>query len=374
MKIQHNKALCPIICRIYRNINSDQSSGIIFPLMAASITATLAPNQQSPSPTSLPFADLRVRDKAPDLCGHFDETPSSPYSCPASDVCTSDRVIGCVPATASEQAAKSIIMKCVGYDESGCSSAGTQTGCCKSACTWHTNTGIRAEGYNIAICRDYADQTALLAWEATRSSSTSRTFDVLSLSHTPRSDLPILPTIEARIDYTHDSSNYATHDSHINDVDADGATNADTNTSNSVDTHTHTSSDSDGNVNTDTDNHVDNQVSTHVDTDGDGDVNTNISNNINGVNIKSNSTLTSTVMPTLTQTPWTRQPGSLSTSDKITLGTALGIGLPATVAGIIAAWYTVKVWKRNKRLNIPQDDEVGAIKRYNTMDSEATVA
>ncbi|KAI1092524.1 hypothetical protein F5B19DRAFT_204359 [Rostrohypoxylon terebratum] len=38
----------------------------------------------------------------------------------------------------------------------------------------------------------------------------------------------------------------------------------------------------------------------------------------------------------------------LSTSDKITLGTALGVGLPATIAAIIGTWYGYKSWKNKK--------------------------
>lgn len=55
---------------------------------------------------------------------------------------------------------------------------------------------------------------------------------------------------------------------------------------------------------------------------------------------------TSTSKPTPTPT---NQSQGLSVSDKITLGTALGIGLPAMVAGIIAAWYTYKAWEKRKK-------------------------
>ncbi|KAI2466540.1 hypothetical protein F4781DRAFT_351194 [Annulohypoxylon bovei var. microspora] len=45
----------------------------------------------------------------------------------------------------------------------------------------------------------------------------------------------------------------------------------------------------------------------------------------------------------------------LSTSDKITLGTALGLGLPATIAGIVGTWYAYRSWKKSKEA--PEDDE-----------------
>ncbi|KAI0835145.1 hypothetical protein F5Y06DRAFT_139686 [Hypoxylon sp. FL0890] len=55
-----------------------------------------------------------------------------------------------------------------------------------------------------------------------------------------------------------------------------------------------------------------------------------------------------TVSPTPTPTP-TDSPKGLSTSDKITLGTALGLGIPATIAGILGAWYGYKAWMNKKR-------------------------
>lgn len=55
-------------------------------------------------------------------------------------------------------------------------------------------------------------------------------------------------------------------------------------------------------------------------------------------------------------------PGTLTTSDKITLATTLGIGLPATVAGVVAAWFAYKARKakklkmRGERLASSDDD------------------
>ncbi|KAI1414481.1 hypothetical protein F5Y13DRAFT_158636 [Hypoxylon sp. FL1857] len=61
------------------------------------------------------------------------------------------------------------------------------------------------------------------------------------------------------------------------------------------------------------------------------------------------STNTPTVSPTTpTPTP-TESPKGLSTSDKITLGTALGLGIPATIAGIIGAWYGYKALVTKKQ-------------------------
>ncbi|KAI1773022.1 hypothetical protein F4818DRAFT_424642 [Hypoxylon cercidicola] len=75
-------------------------------------------------------------------------------------------------------------------------------------------------------------------------------------------------------------------------------------------------------------------------------------------------THTETPVPAQTQAPTstpspapTAQPQGLSTSDKITLGTALGIGLPAMVAGIIAAWYTYKAWEKRKKGTLLKDDD-----------------
>ncbi|XXH00836.1 hypothetical protein Hte_007187 [Hypoxylon texense] len=65
-------------------------------------------------------------------------------------------------------------------------------------------------------------------------------------------------------------------------------------------------------------------------------------------------------LPASTTTPSptpTAPPQGLSTSDKITLGTALGIGLPATIAGIIAAWYTYKAWEKRKKGTLLKDDD-----------------
>ncbi|KAI1396362.1 hypothetical protein F4819DRAFT_135961 [Hypoxylon fuscum] len=65
-------------------------------------------------------------------------------------------------------------------------------------------------------------------------------------------------------------------------------------------------------------------------------------------------TQASTSLPIATPTA---QSGGLSTSDKITLGTALGIGLPAAIAGIIAAWYTYKAWQRRKKGTLLKDSD-----------------
>ncbi|KAI2602041.1 hypothetical protein GGR54DRAFT_555938 [Hypoxylon sp. NC1633] len=58
--------------------------------------------------------------------------------------------------------------------------------------------------------------------------------------------------------------------------------------------------------------------------------------------------------PSPSQAPVTQtnQSKGLSTSDKITLG----VGLPATIAGVIAAWYTFRMWQRKKK-GIPLDNE-----------------
>ncbi|KAI0157917.1 hypothetical protein GGR52DRAFT_564548 [Hypoxylon sp. FL1284] len=49
-------------------------------------------------------------------------------------------------------------------------------------------------------------------------------------------------------------------------------------------------------------------------------------------------------------TPPSKTPSSgLSMSDKITLGTAIGIGLPAAIAGIIAAWYEYEARERRRK-------------------------
>ncbi|KAI1455234.1 hypothetical protein F4805DRAFT_436691 [Annulohypoxylon moriforme] len=63
----------------------------------------------------------------------------------------------------------------------------------------------------------------------------------------------------------------------------------------------------------------------------------------------------STISPTTSSPSPSSSPSGLSTSDKITLGTALGLGLPATIAGIIGTWYAYKSWKNKKRS--PEDDQ-----------------
>ncbi|KAI0893354.1 hypothetical protein F4806DRAFT_476696 [Annulohypoxylon nitens] len=60
----------------------------------------------------------------------------------------------------------------------------------------------------------------------------------------------------------------------------------------------------------------------------------------------------------------------LSTSDKITLGTALGIGLPATIAAIIGTWYGYKTWKNKK--SGPADDQDPFLPTQKTPD-QATI-
>ncbi|KAI1135639.1 hypothetical protein F5Y05DRAFT_166985 [Hypoxylon sp. FL0543] len=69
---------------------------------------------------------------------------------------------------------------------------------------------------------------------------------------------------------------------------------------------------------------------------------------------------------TPTPTP-TDSPGGLSTSDKITLGTTLGLGLPATIAGIIGAWYGYKAWVNKKR----EDSGGGYASVANTLGDES---
>ncbi|KAI0883150.1 uncharacterized protein GGS22DRAFT_167991 [Annulohypoxylon maeteangense] len=61
--------------------------------------------------------------------------------------------------------------------------------------------------------------------------------------------------------------------------------------------------------------------------------------------INNNSTNTS---PTTSAPSPSSSSSGLSTSDKITLGTALGLGLPATIAGVIGTWYAYKSWKSKK--------------------------
>ncbi|KAI0099560.1 hypothetical protein F4776DRAFT_669220 [Hypoxylon sp. NC0597] len=61
------------------------------------------------------------------------------------------------------------------------------------------------------------------------------------------------------------------------------------------------------------------------------------------------STNTGTTSPTPTPTDSSK---GLSTSDKIALGTALGVGLPATIAGIIGAWYGYKALANKRQGNV----------------------
>ncbi|KAI1444875.1 hypothetical protein F5Y02DRAFT_388675, partial [Annulohypoxylon stygium] len=68
-----------------------------------------------------------------------------------------------------------------------------------------------------------------------------------------------------------------------------------------------------------------------------------------------NSTNTSPTTSSPSSTGSSIVSNGLSTSDKITLGTALGIGLPATIAAIIGTWYGYKTWKNRK--NNPADDQ-----------------
>ncbi|KAL7625735.1 hypothetical protein AAE478_004958, partial [Parahypoxylon ruwenzoriense] len=52
---------------------------------------------------------------------------------------------------------------------------------------------------------------------------------------------------------------------------------------------------------------------------------------------------------TTTETPADQPKEGLWTSDKITLGTALGVGLPATIAGVLAAWYAYRSLRKKKQ-------------------------
>ncbi|KAI1370404.1 hypothetical protein F4677DRAFT_438441 [Hypoxylon crocopeplum] len=67
-------------------------------------------------------------------------------------------------------------------------------------------------------------------------------------------------------------------------------------------------------------------------------------------------TNTQSLASTQSATP-TNQSGDLSMSDRINLGTALGIGLPATIAGIIAAWFTYRAWRIRKKGTLPVGDD-----------------
>ncbi|KAI1103287.1 hypothetical protein F4804DRAFT_333486 [Jackrogersella minutella] len=76
----------------------------------------------------------------------------------------------------------------------------------------------------------------------------------------------------------------------------------------------------------------------------------------------SNATTTPASSSTPSSSP--NPPSGLSTSDKITLGTALGLGIPATIAGIIGTWYAYRSWKASKEEE--EGDMVGLISRSHT--------
>lgn len=85
-----------------------------------------------------------------------------------------------------------------------------------------------------------------------------------------------------------------------------------------------------------------------------------VPNTITNTNSTPTATPASAQLPASTTTPSptpTAPPQGLSTSDKISLGAALGIGLPATIAGIVAAWYTYKAWERRKKGTLLKDDD-----------------
>ncbi|KAI1079485.1 hypothetical protein F5B20DRAFT_581268 [Whalleya microplaca] len=51
------------------------------------------------------------------------------------------------------------------------------------------------------------------------------------------------------------------------------------------------------------------------------------------------------------------QHSGLSNSDKITLGTALGIGLPATIGTIIGTWIAVRQWRKRKQAALSETED-----------------
>ncbi|XXH02602.1 DASH complex subunit spc19 [Hypoxylon texense] len=78
-------------------------------------------------------------------------------------------------------------------------------------------------------------------------------------------------------------------------------------------------------------------------------------------NMDTSTSTETTASSTSTPSPTPTNPlQGLSMSDKITLGTALGIGLPATVAGINAAWYTYRARERKKKSAVLENDDEDA--------------
>ncbi|KAI1079730.1 hypothetical protein F5B20DRAFT_542205 [Whalleya microplaca] len=54
-------------------------------------------------------------------------------------------------------------------------------------------------------------------------------------------------------------------------------------------------------------------------------------------------------VPSTTKTNGNDESGGLSTSDKITVSTAIIFGVPGTIATIITVWLTTKMWRRAQR-------------------------
>ncbi|KAI1344961.1 hypothetical protein F5Y15DRAFT_12993 [Xylariaceae sp. FL0016] len=408
--------------------------------MSATMTKASRATRRGPSPTRPPITSPKIRDRAPNLCGYYDGLEDFPYVCAGGDACISDdmnSVVGCVAASGDHDGTDSVITTCIGYGRAA-ASEGPRVGFCESACAWYTYSGAQVDGYSIAICQDSEENTAAMVWEATATaqaaSRTSDAFDILDALI--QSDRGNLVDIDADGDVHHldaGSDSTTTHSNTYVGIGSNSQTTSISDDSASANIISHVGIGSgvkDVNINNDVDsvsgnvdidNNVDNAEGgvniandvgndaasdsgsdAHAGTDnsaGNDGGTTHISNIVNGKSTRNSANLdanvtsvlstsrdlvTSAAPPSATTAVLTNtasasghhHSGALSTSDLITLSTALGVGLPATVAGIIATWITIKAWRRRKRQAILCDeralDESTVVKETPTADSEAS--